>query len=121
LQRSTQSEKIENYLWERFGQWVPLPEILPLAAQYSARICELRRKLKSKGYEIQNKTERQPDGSLHSWFRVCEIRAIDVTPPAPAPAPAPITNGDWYEARYGQRPSHKSELRAALPLFTVHQ
>jgi hypothetical protein len=50
-------------LESRANQWVPLFEITPLAAQYSARIFELR----GAGYEIRNRTEHR-SGAVHSWF-----------------------------------------------------
>ncbi len=61
--RTTQRQQILQLLQEREGQWVPLYEILPLAAQYSARIYELR----AAGYEIRNRTEHR-NGAVHSWF-----------------------------------------------------
>ena len=79
-QSSTQRQKIKDYLWSRFGQWVSLPEILPFAAQYSARIHELRKELRPRGYDIENKTETQPDGTRRSWFKLGYAAAIDVTP-----------------------------------------
>ena len=63
--RTTQRQQILQLLQEREGQWVPLYEILPLAAQYSARIHELR----TEGYEIKNRTEHR-NGAVHSWFRL---------------------------------------------------
>ena len=61
--RTTQRQQILQLLQEREGQWVPLYEILPLAAQYSARIHELR----TEGYEIKNRIEHR-NGVVHSWF-----------------------------------------------------
>ncbi len=63
--RSSQRDRIFRLLEEREGQWVPLYEILPLAAQYNARIKELR----DAGYRIQNRTEHR-NGAVHSWFRL---------------------------------------------------
>ena len=61
--RTTQRQRILQLLQEREGQWVPLYEILPLAAQYSARIHELR----TAGYEIRNRIEHR-NGTVHTWF-----------------------------------------------------
>ena len=47
------------------GGWVPLPEITNCAAQYNARIFELRRL----GFRIENRT-RKVNGQRHSWFRL---------------------------------------------------
>ena len=62
-QRQTQRDRILRLLQARAGQWVPLYEITPLAAQYSARSFELR----SAGHEIRNCT-RHRNGAVHSWF-----------------------------------------------------
>ncbi|HKW35863.1 MAG TPA: hypothetical protein VJN92_22850 [Candidatus Acidoferrum sp.] len=105
-QRNTQREKIKDYLWARFGEWVPLPEILPFAAQYSARIHEMRKELGPRGYAIENRTEIQADGSKRSWFKLDYAAAIDVTPPKPAPA---------AESDYMRRV--REEQERATPLF----
>jgi hypothetical protein len=61
----TQGAAILAELINARGAFVPLPEILKHAAQYSARIHELRRM----GFKIENKTEIR-DGVRHSWFRL---------------------------------------------------
>ena len=61
----TQRGKILQLLQERGGQWTPLYEILPLAAQYNARIKELR----DAGHTIQNRIQRR-NGMVCSWFRL---------------------------------------------------
>lgn len=127
-QSSTQREKIKEYFWDRFGQWVPLPELLPFAAQYNARICELRRELRPKGYWIFNRTERQSDGTIHSWFRLDYRAAIDATPTKPQkpaldhPEDKKKTdrhaNADWFEREFGKRPASKpATTTPELPLF----
>ena len=63
--RSSQRDRILRRLEEREGRWVPLYEILPLAAQYGARLFELRRM----GYRIENRVERC-NGVVRSWFRL---------------------------------------------------
>ncbi len=63
--RTTQRQRILQLLQEREGQWIPLYEITPLAAQYSARIFELR----GAGHIIDNHT-RHVNGVVHSWFRL---------------------------------------------------
>ena len=67
--RSTQCERIFQLLQEREGQWTPLYEILPLAAQYNARIKELR----DAGHTIQNRIQRR-NGTVYSWFRLLTPR-----------------------------------------------
>ncbi len=64
-QRITQRGRILRLLESRQGEWVPLYEITPLAAQYNTRIKELR----ERGHIIDNHT-RHVDGVVHSWFRI---------------------------------------------------
>jgi hypothetical protein len=63
--RSTQRGRILQLLIATRGDWVPLPTIADCAAQYNARIHELRRL----GFLIENRTKRI-DGVKHSWFRL---------------------------------------------------
>ncbi len=65
--RDTQRDRILRLLQSLAGQWVPLYEITPLAAQYKRRIRELR----ARGHIIDNHT-RHVDGVVHSWFRLVE-------------------------------------------------
>ena len=65
----SQRDRILRLLQSRAGQWVPLYEITPLAAQYNTRIRELRQR----GHIIDNHT-RHVDGVVHSWFRLVESR-----------------------------------------------
>ena len=65
--RSSQRDRILRLFQSRAGQWVPLYEITPLAAQYNTRIRELR----ERGHIIDNHT-RHVDGIVHSWFRLVE-------------------------------------------------
>ena len=68
--QGTQRERLLHLLEESSGEWVPLPRILTLGiAQYSARIHELRRELKPKGWRIENR-RRHNGGAVHSWFRL---------------------------------------------------
>jgi hypothetical protein len=78
LNAKTQRARILRLLIEARGAWVPLPEIMVCAAQYNARILELRRM----GFNVENKTERV-NGARHSWFRLVTSSA------APAPKPEP--------------------------------
>ncbi len=61
----SQRDRILRLLQEREGRWVPLYEILPLAAQYGARLLELRRE----GYIIENRLQRS-NGRVRSCFRL---------------------------------------------------
>ncbi len=63
--RAGQRSRILGVLIAAHGTWVPLPEIIECAAQYNARIFELRRL----GFRIANRT-REVDGRRCSWFRL---------------------------------------------------
>ena len=63
--RDNQHDRILRLLQSRAGQWVPLYEITPLAAQYNTRIKELR----ELGHRIENRIEHH-EGQVHSWFRI---------------------------------------------------
>ena len=63
--RDTQRDKILDLLISARGDWVPLPKITDCAAQYNARIFELRRL----GFRIKNRTQ-EVNGAKHSWFRL---------------------------------------------------
>jgi hypothetical protein len=80
--RSTQRGKILDALISARGGWVPLPQITACAAQYNARIFELRRM----GHVIRNRT-REIDGVRHSWFRL-ESGASQPIPASAATTPA---------------------------------
>jgi hypothetical protein len=82
FESNTQRSAILRLLTDARGSWVPLPEILKCAAQYSARIHELRRELASRGLEIQNRTQRI-NGQRHSWFRL--VQKERETPKSPDP------------------------------------
>jgi len=101
----TQRARILRLLIAARGDWVPLPNIMDCAAQYNARILELRHL----GSNIENRTERV-DGVRHSWFRLLKSPA----PPRPEPVKEKITpadsstskSDDWYTAQTGKpRPS----------------
>jgi hypothetical protein len=63
--RATQRDQILNVLTAALGDWVSLPRITECAAQYNARIFELRRL----GFRITNQI-RKVNGQRHSWFRL---------------------------------------------------
>ena len=63
--RKTQEAIILELLIRACGEWVPLPQILAIAAQYNARLYALRRV----GYRIENRTELA-GGRRLSWFRL---------------------------------------------------
>jgi hypothetical protein len=69
---ASQSNRIEELLRSRYGQWVPAYELSELALQYCARINAIRKKLRAAGdsEEIQNKTEHVR-GQVHGSYRIC--------------------------------------------------
>jgi hypothetical protein len=73
--RAGQRSRILDVLITAHGAWVPLPEIIECAAQYNARIFELRRL----SFRITNRT-REVDGKRCSWFRLESQPAITSTP-----------------------------------------
>ena len=80
----SQCGRILKLLTDANGAWVPTPKLLKLAAQYSARVRELR----LAGYEIENRTQ-MINGERHGWFR---LPVAAPKPIAPAPAgPVPET------------------------------
>jgi hypothetical protein len=78
---STQRERIYNLLVCAQGEWVPLLEIAAIAAQYNARVFELRRL----GFLIENRT-KEVDGVRHSWFRLVSAPVQSQSSPSPARA-----------------------------------
>lgn len=100
LNAKTQRARILRLLIDARGGWVPLPELLACAAQYSARVLELRRL----GFVIENKTERV-NGARHSWFRLAE--APDNGESAPTE--------NLSESDYMRR--EREERARAMPLF----
>jgi len=70
--RASQRERILELLLAARGNWVSLPHVQACAAQYNARVFELRRL----GYRITNRT-RDVQGQRHSWFRL----EVDVRSP----------------------------------------
>jgi len=90
--RSKQRDQILGLLVAARGDWVPLPKITDCAAQYNARIFELRHL----GFRIANRT-KLVNGTKHSWFRL---------EPQMAPCASP-------EARK----SEQAAIRASFPQF----
>lgn len=83
-QRATQRAKILEILLNANGNWIGLPQIAACAAQYNARIFELRRL----GFRILNRT-KEVDGVRHSWFKLETgpppklIAPVSTVPPGP--------------------------------------
>ncbi len=93
----TQTAHILRLLIDARGAWVPLPEIMACAAQYNARIFELRRC----GFTIENRTETV-NGVRHSWFRLVPPSENVVADPPPASS---------FDR------AHRKDLEKAAPLF----
>ena len=75
--QTTQRNAILQLLSCAQGDWVPLPRISGCAAQYNARIYELRRL----GFRIVNRTE-ELNGVRHSWFRLESYPALPAAVPS---------------------------------------
>jgi hypothetical protein len=103
--RSTQRARILGLLQAANGGWVPLPQIADCAAQYNARIFELRRE----GFKIRNRT-KDVDGVRHSWFRLETETPASVPLVSPTPAPVP------KRCYPGSAPIHTENL-GTLQLF----
>jgi hypothetical protein len=84
--RKAQSAQIARVLIEACGAWVPLPEIMACAAQYNARLHELRRL----GFTIENRVERDEAGVVHSWYRLVNSPALES---AKSEDPKPVKSG----------------------------
>jgi len=102
----TQRAGILRLLIDARGEWVPLPQIMEHAAQYNARIHELRHL----GFTIENRTEAI-DGVRHSWFRL-----VKSPQPPFLPAPSPTSPEKPAESEYMRR--RQQEEAAAAPLFS---
>lgn len=82
---ATQRGRILELLIATRGDWVPLPTIADCAAQYNARIFELR----CLGFRIANRTQLV-NGTKHSWFRL-EPRPTTATSPQERQPATPTT------------------------------
>jgi len=102
----TQRGEILALLIKAHGEWVPLPEIMACAAQYNARVFELRRL----GFNVENRTETDSDtGQRHSWFRLVSTVTKSTTETRSR------TSGDWFD---GPRPKADAPPSGdVLPLF----
>jgi hypothetical protein len=101
----TQRARILRVLTDARGAWVALPEMMACAAQYNARIFQLRRP----GFTIENRTEADSEtGARHCWFRLVSSSARNGAEPQNA-AETTATAGDWYEREHGSRPSPLAE------------
>ena len=89
--RATQRGQILALLIATRGNWVPLPKVQACAAQYNARIFELRRL----GFRIANKT-RDVNGQRHSFFRLVS-RPATPTLPTKKDLVTPTTSGSFPE------------------------
>jgi hypothetical protein len=61
-----QRERLLDLLMSHHGQEVSLPEVMQCAAQYNARIFELRRM----GWNIPAPRRQMVNGELHTWYRL---------------------------------------------------
>jgi hypothetical protein len=89
MTRTKQRDLILGLLIAARGDWVPLPKITDCAAQYNARIFELR----GLGFRIANRT-RLVNGTKHSWFRL-EPKPETATDPRPRGSVEPVALGSF--------------------------
>jgi hypothetical protein len=98
----TQRSRILRLLIDARGEWVPLPEIMACAAQYNARVYELRRL----GFDVKNKTETDSaTGVRHSWFRLAKSSSAE-----------PAGGKNVRESDFMRR--RREEDQQEAPLFT---
>ena len=107
----TQRAKILRVLVEANGCEVPLFKLSAIAAQYNARIFELRRM----GYHIENRTETS-DGTQHSWFRLLK----EPDPPASKVESAPASQAGG-RAQLEEPAGDKSQTSAAAAATSSHR
>lgn len=103
---STKSQRgrILRLLIDADCDWVPLPEIMECAAQYNARVHELRKL----GFAIENRTETDAEtGIRHSRFRL--LKTLKPNPAGEKPA-----DSDYMRRR-------RKEQAQAAPLFAEVQ
>lgn len=103
---STQRERIYNVLVCAHGDWVELPKIAACAAQYNARVFELRRL----GFRIENRT-KEVDGVRQSWFRLVPDRS-----PFPSRSAGVAVNPQTSNPKRSTSPTHE-QREETLPLF----
>ena len=78
MEKKSQRGAILALLIQARGGWVELPEIMRLAAQYNARLHELR----ALGFKIENRI-RDVGGVRRSWFRLIPSEQAQAIRPAP--------------------------------------
>jgi hypothetical protein len=91
MNRKTQRAEILRLLLDAKGGWVPLPEIMACAAQYNARLFEIRRL----GFTVENRTERDESGNVLSWYRL--VPGVPAEASIPEPAQETPTESDSTE------------------------
>jgi hypothetical protein len=115
--RATQRGRILELLIAARGDWVLLPKITDCAAQYNARIFELRRL----GFRIKNRTQ-VVNGARHSWFRL-EPRPATATSPQERQPVTPTTEQpdriakarEWLSVAHGESMPTLPQLQEPLP------
>lgn len=83
---ATQSEKIENLLRSRYGEWFPCYELAAIALQYCARINAIRKRLLANGdrERIENRIERL-NGKCYGSYRIAPTAdVLGIAKPKPS-------------------------------------
>jgi len=65
---ASQCERIRAALEARAGEWVPMTDLWRASGAFAvhSRIADLRKR----GLVVAHKNERQPDGEVHSFYRL---------------------------------------------------
>jgi hypothetical protein len=103
--RKTQRVAILRLLDDAREAWIALPEIMACAAQYNARLFELRRL----GFHIENRTERDDAGVVHSWYRLVNSPVTPSRQEEIAAADSKSGSEDWFHEKTGKsRPTNST-------------
>lgn len=101
----TQRAAVLRLLVDARGAWIALPEIMACAAQYNARLFELRRL----GCHIENRTERDDAGVVHSWYRLVNSPVTPSRQEEIAAADPKSGSKDWFQEKTGKsRPTNST-------------
>ncbi|MCL5098508.1 MAG: helix-turn-helix domain-containing protein [Candidatus Omnitrophica bacterium] len=71
---NSQCDRILARLRRSVGGWIPMPELWKASGAFAihSRICDLR----TRGFEIEHKNERQPDGRIQSFYRLMKTENL---------------------------------------------
>ena len=72
----SQCDKIAARLLQAPGNWVAMTDLWAVSGAFAvhSRIADLRRR----GMNIEQRNERQPDGTIHSYYRIIINDAVPI-------------------------------------------